>query len=75
MIVEHHSNIPGQVEAALSYLRHAEEVSNPSNFSGEPKSGRNLSKTEYEVKDSALILLLQYFNQPLPNIELPQTNK
>jgi hypothetical protein len=75
MIVVHNSNIPGQVEAALSYLRHAEEVSNPSNFSGEAKSGRNLSKTEYEVKDSALILLLQYFNQPLPNIELPPTNK
>jgi hypothetical protein len=69
MIVEQHSNIPGQIEAALSFLRHAEEISNPTNFSGGPTSGRNLSRTEYEVKDSALIVLLQYFNQPIPTVE------
>lgn len=60
------TNIPGQIEAALQYLRFAEEIRFPNTYGGPPKPGRELSKTEFEVKDSAHILLLQYFNQDIP---------
>lgn len=66
---ERQSNLPGQIEAALTYLRFAEEVCSPPDYSGAYKPGRKLSKTEFEVKDSALICLLHYFNQAIPQLE------
>jgi hypothetical protein len=48
------SNLPGQIEAALQFLRFTEEIVSPKNYSGPPISGRELTKTEFEVKDSAL---------------------
>lgn len=65
------SHLPGQVEAALQFLRHSEEIQQPSRFSGGTAQGRNLTKTEFEVKDSALVVLLEYFNQPLPPAGMP----
>lgn len=77
---ERQANLPGQIEAALTYLRFTEEVCNPPNYIGAPRPGRKLSKTEFEVKDSALICLLHYFNQPMPQLENinlapPSTNR
>lgn len=63
------SNLPGQIDAALQFLRFSEEIATPTNYGGGPAAGRNLSKTEFEVKDSALTVLLEYFNQPLPSTE------
>jgi hypothetical protein len=70
-----HSNLPAHIEAAISYLRFTEEICNPSDYGGAPKSGRKLSKTEFEVKDSALIVLLEYFNQPILNSDLSRPMK
>jgi hypothetical protein len=63
------SNIPGQIEAALRFLHFTEEIVAPKNYSGPPVSGRDLTKTEFEVKDSALTVLLEYFNQPVPTAD------
>ena len=61
------SNLPGQIEAALQFLRFTEEIAAPKNYGGgTPETGRDLSRTELEVKDSALTLLLEYFNHPVP---------
>lgn len=60
------SNLPGQIEAALQFLRFAEELQHPHSFDSTPAKGRDLTKTEFEVKDSALTVLLEYFNQPVP---------
>lgn len=61
------SNLPGQIEAALQFLRFTEEIVAPKNYGGgPPEEGRTLTKTEFEVKDSALTVLLEYFNQPVP---------
>ena len=60
------SNLPGQIEAALHYLRYTQEVVNPRELCGPPLGGRDLNRTELEVKDSALTVLLEYFNQPAP---------
>lgn len=60
------SNLPGQIEAALQYLRFTEEVAAPKNYGGPPEEGRALNRTELEVKDSALTVLLEYFNHPVP---------
>lgn len=60
------SNLPGQIEAALQFLRFTEEIQRPHSFDSTPGQGRDLSKTEFEVKDSALTVLLEYFNQPVP---------
>jgi hypothetical protein len=68
------NNIPGQIEAALQYLRFAEEIRFPINYGDLPKSGRELSKTEFEVMDSAHIVLLQYFNQAVPMPDFSHTN-
>lgn len=66
------SNLPGQIEAALQFLRFAEEIVAPKNYSGPPVNGRNLSRSELEVKDSALTVLLEYFNHPVPAPEQRQ---
>ena len=60
------SNLPGQIEAAMQFLRFAEEIQRPISFDSTPREGRNLTRTELEVKDSALTVLLEYFNQPVP---------
>ncbi len=60
------SNLPGQIEAALQFLRFAEELQHPLSFDSMPREGRALSRTELEVKDSALTVLLEYFNHPVP---------
>jgi hypothetical protein len=65
-IYQEASNTPGQIEAALQFLRHAEEIMYPKAYGGTPGSGRKLTQTEYEVKDSALTVLLEYFNHPVP---------
>lgn len=67
------SNLPGQIDAALQFLCFTEEIVTPTNYGGGPAAGRNLTKTEFEVKDSALTVLLEYFNQPLPTAE-PKRN-
>ncbi len=69
MLTPNISNLPGQIEAALQFLRFSEEIATPTNYGGGPAAGRNLSKTEFEVKDSALTVLLEYFNQPIPSAE------
>jgi len=66
MIIPEISHLPGQIQAALQFLQFSEDVVSPKNYSGPPVNGRNLSRTELEVKDSALTVLLEYFNQPLP---------
>jgi hypothetical protein len=60
------SQLPGQIEAALQFLRFAEELQHPHSFDNTPRDGRALSRTELEVKDSALTVLLEYFNHPVP---------
>jgi hypothetical protein len=60
------SNLPGQIEAAMQFLRFAVEIQRPISFDSTPREGRNLTRTELEVKDSALTVLLEYFNQPVP---------
>jgi hypothetical protein len=60
------SNLPGQIEAALQFLRFTEELQHPHSFDSTPRQGRDLSRTELEVKDSALTVLLEYFNHPVP---------
>ena len=60
------SNLPGQIEAALQFLRFTEEIAAPKNYGGSPEAGRDLTRTELEVKDSALTVLLEYFNHPVP---------
>jgi hypothetical protein len=59
------STLPGHVEAALQFLRFAEEIRQPLGYDANPRKGRELSKTEAEVHDSALTVLLDYFNQPI----------
>ena len=66
MMYQETSNTPGQIEAALQYLRFAEEIQSPRSFDCSSHTGRELTKTEFEVKDSALTMLLEYFNQPVP---------
>lgn len=58
------SNLPGQIEAALHFLRYTQEIVNPKELYGPPLAGRNLTRAELEVKDSALTALLEYLNQP-----------
>jgi len=60
------SSLPGQIEAALQFLRFTEEIQHPSSCDSKSGRGRDLSRTELEVKDSALTVLLEYFNQPVP---------
>jgi hypothetical protein len=60
------SNLPGQIEAALQFLRFTEEIQHPHSFDSTPGQGRDLTRTELEVKDSALTVLLEYFNHPVP---------
>jgi hypothetical protein len=69
------NNIPGHIEAALQYLRFSEEIRFPNAYGGTPKSGRRLSKTEFEVMDSAHIVLLQYFNQAVPMADFIHANQ
>jgi len=57
------SNLPGQIEAALHYLRYTQEIVNPKELCGPNFAERALNRTELEVKDSALTVLLEYFNQ------------
>ena len=66
MMYQETSQLPGQIEAALQFLRFAEEIQRPQSFDGSSHTGRDLTKTEFEVKDSALTMLLEYFNQPVP---------
>ena len=66
MFIPETSQLPGQIEAALQYLRFAEEIQRPQSFDGSSHTGRDLTKTEFEVKDSALTMLLEYFNQSVP---------
>ncbi len=65
MFIPESPQVPAQVEAALQFLRFTEAIVSPKNDSGIPTTGRELSNTEFEVKDSALITLLEYFNQPI----------
>lgn len=58
-------SLPGHVEAALQFLRFAEEIRQPHGFDATLRKGRELSPTEAEVHDSALTVLLDYFNQPI----------
>lgn len=65
-------SLPGHVEAALQFLRLAEEIRQPRGFDTTMRKGRELSQTEAEVHDSALTVLLDYFNQPItPAIDQP----
>ena len=47
------SNLPGQIEAALHYLRYTQKVENPKEVCGAPLAGYNPTSTELEVKESA----------------------
>lgn len=65
----HEGAIPAKINAAMDFIRHVETVRtgamsmNP--FGGPSQdSGRELSKHEGEVYDSALTVLLEYFNEP-----------
>ena len=69
------SNLPGQIDAALQFLRFAEELQHPHSFDSTPREGRDLAKTELEVKDSALTVLLEYFNHPVPAPEQRQSHQ
>jgi len=69
------SNLPGQIEAALQFLRFTEEIQHPHSFDSTPRQGRDLSHTELEVKDSALTVLLEYFNHPVPAPEQSQPHQ
>lgn len=54
--------IPGRVDAALSFLYHAERVENPSpDFDGNRHEARDLSAREQKVQTAALDVLLDYF--------------
>ncbi len=66
MFIPEISHLPGQIEAALRFLSFTEEITAPKNYGGPPEEGRTLTKTEFEVKDSALTVLLEYFNQSVP---------
>ena len=59
------TRLPGHIETAMQCLRFAEEIHHPASFDGSPRNGRDLSKTEAEVHDSALTVLLDDFNQPI----------
>lgn len=72
MYPSEYSNLPGQIEAALQFLRFAEEIAVPKNYDGPPQAGRVLTRTELEVKDSAHTVLLEYFNHPVPAPEQRQ---
>ncbi len=72
MMIPDISQLPGQIEAALQFLCLTEQIAAPKNFGGSPEAGRDLTKTELEVKDSALIVLLEYFNHPVPAPEQRQ---
>jgi hypothetical protein len=75
--VESYETIPPQVQAAFQYLHFAEMIRNQQNcgsMAGDsPREGRDLTKTEAEVYDSALTTLLNYFNEP--NFGKPQMGK
>ena len=56
------ADLPPKIEAALQFLRHTQEILSPQSFDSSYGKGRALSKTEFEVKDSALTVLLEYFH-------------
>ena len=51
------------INAAFQYLHFAQGIQNVVTMSGSTE-GRELTKAEAEVYDSALTVLLQYFNEP-----------
>lgn len=54
--------VPGRIDAALTYLRHAESVKNPApSFDGARVESRDLSPAEQRVEDAALKCLADYF--------------
>lgn len=69
--------IPAKINAAMEFIRHIELVRSGA-MAGNPfggpsaDAGRELDKHEAEVYDSALTVMLEYFNEPgfgpgLPN--------
>lgn len=51
IVIPEISQLPGQIEAALQFLRFAEEIQYPHSFDSMPRPGRELSRTEFEVMD------------------------
>jgi hypothetical protein len=69
------SNLPPQIAAAMDFLRLARSIEAPFCFDGPTDRGRLLSKGEAEVYDSALTVLIEFFNLPLRPCELqPQSS-
>lgn len=53
---------PGRVDAALEFIRHANEVRNPRpNFDGMKPESRDLTPQEEAVESAALEVLRRYF--------------
>lgn len=54
--------VPGRVDAALQFLKHADWVKNPPPvFDGQRIESRDLTEQEQRVEDAALAVLLDYF--------------
>jgi hypothetical protein len=69
--------IPPKIQAAFQFIEFAERISgNRQICEGDtPKEGRSLSKDELAVYESALTVLLQYFNDSDPGFGVPQVVK
>lgn len=65
-----HNEVPSKVQAAMQFIHFCEEVRRgpcgPIMTAGDSPSGggRELSKAEADVYDSALTTLLEFFNEP-----------
>ena len=54
--------VPGRVDAAMSYLRFAEDLKNPPpRFDGQRIEPQDLSDSEQATRDAALDVLRRYF--------------
>ena len=66
--VSQSEDVPPKIKAAMDFLRFADNkmAGNLGSYPGDaPKdNGRELSKMEKEVYESALTVLLEYFNEP-----------
>lgn len=56
--------VPPKIQAAMQFLHFAQGCTAPSQspYGGEAQPGRELTKMEAEVYDSALVAMLEYFN-------------
>ena len=49
----------------MQFLRFSRTIEDPACYDGQSHAGRSLTRQEAEVYDSALTILLEYFNRPL----------